>query len=48
MKKVSAAAGEAPVSKRAIYKTIEIVDGRAIPRYSTERPKSGSFQVVTR
>jgi soluble lytic murein transglycosylase-like protein len=48
VKKVSAAAGESPVSKRAIYKTIEIVDGRAIPRYSTERPKSGSFQVVTR
>ncbi|HET9360633.1 MAG TPA: lytic transglycosylase domain-containing protein [Vicinamibacterales bacterium] len=48
VKKVRAAAGDAPVSKRAIYKTIEIVDGRAIPRYSTERPKSGSFQVVTR
>lgn len=48
VKKVRAAAGAAPVSKRAIYKTIEIVDGRAIPRYSSERPKSGSFQVVTR
>jgi soluble lytic murein transglycosylase-like protein len=48
VKKVRAVAGEAPASKRAIYKTIEIVDGRAIPRYSTERPKSGSFQVVTR
>jgi soluble lytic murein transglycosylase-like protein len=49
VKKVSAAAG-APAANRkgVIYKTIEIVDGRAVPRYSSERPKSGSFQIVTR
>jgi soluble lytic murein transglycosylase-like protein len=32
----------------AIYKTIEIVDGRAIPRYSNQRPASGSFDIVRR
>ena len=32
----------------AIYKTIEIVDGRAVPRYSNQRPASGSFDIVRR
>jgi hypothetical protein len=46
---VGAAAGEAgPRRKLIIYKTIEIVDGRAVPRYSSERPASGSFQIVSR
>ena len=36
------------VTKRAIYKTIEVVDGRAIPRYSNERPESGSYDIVRR
>lgn len=35
-------------TKRAIYKSIEIVDGRAIPRYSNERPESGSYEIVRR
>jgi soluble lytic murein transglycosylase-like protein len=49
VKKVRAAAGESTINRKGtIYKTIEIVDGRAIPRYSSERPKSGSFQIVTR
>ena len=34
--------------KFAIYKTIEVVDGRAIPRYSNQRPASGSFDIVRR
>jgi len=32
----------------AIYRTIEIVDGRAVPRYSNQRPASGSFDIVRR
>jgi soluble lytic murein transglycosylase-like protein len=32
--------------KRVLYKTIDTVDGRAIIRYSTERPASGSFETV--
>jgi len=51
VRKVGAAAGEGPAAPRKkliIYKTIEILDGRAVPRYSSERPSSGSFQVVSR
>jgi len=51
VRKVGAAAGEpGPEAKHKliIYKTIEIFDGRAIPRYSSERPSSGTFQVVSR
>jgi soluble lytic murein transglycosylase-like protein len=29
-----------------IYKTIEIVDGRAVPRYSNEPPKAGTFEII--
>ena len=31
-----------------IYKTLEIVDGRAIPRYSTDRPQAGTYEIVSR
>jgi soluble lytic murein transglycosylase-like protein len=50
VRKVGSAAGEVPVSTRKlrIYKTIEIVDGRVVPRYSTERPSSGSFELISR
>ncbi len=51
VRKVGAAAGEGPVASRKkliIYKTIEVLDGRAVPRYSSERPASGSFQIVSR
>ncbi len=51
VRKVGAAAGEPPPGSRRkliIYKTIEILDGRAVPRYSSERPSSGSFQIVSR
>jgi soluble lytic murein transglycosylase-like protein len=50
VRKVGSVAGEATVSARKIriYKTIEIVDGRAIPRYSSEKPSSGSFEIVSR
>jgi soluble lytic murein transglycosylase-like protein len=50
VKKVGSAAGDARVSLRKllIYKTIEILDGRAIPRYSSEKPASGSFEIISR
>jgi soluble lytic murein transglycosylase-like protein len=50
VRKVDSAAGEAPASRRKlrIYKSIEIVEGRAVPRYSSERPPSGSFEIVSR
>jgi soluble lytic murein transglycosylase-like protein len=51
VRKVGAAAGEGPApsgKKLIIYKTIEVLDGRAVPRYSSEKPSSGSFQIVSR
>jgi len=50
VRKVGSKAGESSHSTRKlrIYKTIEIVDGRVIPRYSSERPSSGSFEIITR
>lgn len=51
VRKVGAAAGEAassPKRKLIIYKTIDVLDGRAVPRYSSERPSSGTFQIVSR
>jgi soluble lytic murein transglycosylase-like protein len=35
-------------NKVVIYKSIEIIDGRAIPRYSTQRPAAGTFEIVRR
>jgi soluble lytic murein transglycosylase-like protein len=34
--------------KRVIYKVVEVIDGRTITRYSSERPASGSYQIVGR
>jgi soluble lytic murein transglycosylase-like protein len=34
--------------KNVIYKTIEMIDGRPILRYTTERPASGAYEVVGR
>lgn len=51
VRKVGAAAGEGPAPSRKkliIYKTIEILDGRAVPRYSSEKPSTGSFQIISR
>ena len=50
VRKVGSVAGEAPVSRRKllIYKTLEILDGRAVPRYSSEKPPSGSFEIISR
>jgi soluble lytic murein transglycosylase-like protein len=35
-----------PAAKRIVYKTFEIVDGRAVPRYSTQLPKTGTYEVI--
>jgi soluble lytic murein transglycosylase-like protein len=44
-----AGAGDSSASaKFRIYKTIEIIDGRAVPRYSTQRPAAGTFEIVRR
>jgi len=51
VRKVGLKAGTETGSSRAkvvIYKSIEIVDGRAIPRYSTQRPAAGTFEIVRR
>jgi soluble lytic murein transglycosylase-like protein len=32
--------------KLVLYKSIEIVDGQPIPRYTTERPAAGEYEVV--
>ena len=31
---------------RIIYKTIDLIDGRPVPRYSNSKPDSGSFEIV--
>ena len=51
VKKVSAKAGRTPAvslagGKLVVYKWLEVVDGRAIPKYSTETPRSGSYEIV--
>jgi len=34
-----------PEPPKIIYKTIEMVDGHAVPRYSTSRPPSGPYEI---
>ncbi len=49
MKRVAARGGEGrqtALTRSAVYKTFEIVDGRAIPRYSSQRPPTGTFEIV--
>jgi soluble lytic murein transglycosylase len=49
VKKVGSAAGAARAAAsygRVVYKTMEIVDGQAVPRYSSERPTSGAYEVI--
>jgi soluble lytic murein transglycosylase-like protein len=51
VRKVTLAAGDSPAvtpRKLNIYKTLEIIDGRAIPRYSSEKPAFGSFEIISR
>jgi soluble lytic murein transglycosylase-like protein len=54
VKKVGSMAGAEPPPARSgpaggklvLYKSIEIVDGQPIPRYTTERPASGEYEVL--
>lgn len=53
VRKVGTSAGAAPPpaaqpTKRRIYKTIQIVDGRPVPHYSTTPPESGDAEIVKR
>lgn len=34
--------------RTVIYKTIEVIDGREIPRYSGTRPATGEYEIITR
>jgi soluble lytic murein transglycosylase-like protein len=36
----------ASLRQRIIYKTFEIVDDRIIPRYSSRKPLTGSYEIV--
>jgi soluble lytic murein transglycosylase-like protein len=36
----------ASMKQRIIYKTFEIVDGRAIPHYSSRKPDTGTYEIV--
>lgn len=36
------------VSRRVVYKTMEVVNGRPIPRYSSQPPASGSYEIIVR
>ena len=39
--------GDGPTpGKRTVYKTLEIIDGEPVLRYSTERPDSGAYQII--
>ena len=54
VRKVGAAADveRAPSSpsrgKRVIYKVVQIIDGRPVVQYTTERPAAGSYEIVQR
>jgi hypothetical protein len=32
--------------KRVVYKTVEIINGQPVARYTTERPSSGPYEVI--
>ena len=54
VKKVGAAAdvvhasAPRPTTGRVIYKTIQIIDGRPVTSYTTQRPASGTYEIVER
>ena len=39
-------ARRAPVEKAAIYRVIDLIDGRPVARYTTERPTTGAYEVI--
>jgi soluble lytic murein transglycosylase-like protein len=34
--------------KRVIYKVVQIIDGRSVVRYTSERPSAGAYEIVQR
>ena len=40
--------GKRSTAQRIVYKSFELVAGRLIPRYSTTKPISGSYEIVAR
>ena len=53
VKKVGSAAGSAPPAAPPrptliLYKSIDIIDGRVVPRYSSSPPASGTFERIER
>jgi soluble lytic murein transglycosylase-like protein len=51
VRKVGSAAGAVQVAARSggallIYKSIEVLDGRAVPRYSTQKPTAGTYEII--
>ncbi|OFW15849.1 MAG: hypothetical protein A3F70_15370 [Acidobacteria bacterium RIFCSPLOWO2_12_FULL_67_14] len=52
VRKVGSAADTAPTTtargKRVIYKVVDIVGGRPVVRYTTERPASSTYEIVQR
>lgn len=53
VRKVGSAAGATHLAARSggaliIYKSIEILDGRAVPRYSTQKPTAGTYEIIRR
>jgi soluble lytic murein transglycosylase-like protein len=42
----SAVAATAKASVTVIYKTTQVIDGHAVPQYSTSKPASGPYQVL--
>ena len=40
------ASASPPAAKRIVYKTLEIIDGEPVVRYSTERPASDQYQII--
>jgi soluble lytic murein transglycosylase-like protein len=51
VQKISSVTGVEPAheptaGKRVVYKSVEIINGQPVSRYSTERPTSGTYQVA--
>jgi hypothetical protein len=40
--------GAASGPRLAIYKTVEVIDGREVPKYTGRRPATGDYEIVTR
>jgi soluble lytic murein transglycosylase-like protein len=51
VRKVNAASGERAPDRDerfVIYKSVEIINGRAVPRYSSTRPATATYEIVSR